>query len=161
MAAKEIVAGVVPRIREDGIPLCWTRGGLAVTDLHTEFQDPAWSARGQYRALLQFIMNWNNWADSEDRAAMLDGSPPEGMPDDQKARIAAVVHCLCERDGYPIPDWVHGHRARRGGVFLTHDLKLGNRPFWPSVYTRHIRGATPATARRYRVWFDAKTLDKA
>ena len=140
---------------------CWTRGGLTVTSLAEEFADPGWEARGKYRALLQFIMNWNNWTSREDRDAMLDGPPPDEMPEDEKARIAAVVHCLCERDNHPIPEWVHSVRARRrGGVFLVNDWHLRNWVGRTTAFGRLVRRRTPATARQYRVWFEAETLSK-
>ncbi len=140
---------------------CWTRGGLTVTSLAEEFADPGWEARGKYRALLQFIMNWNNWPGKEDCDAMLDGPPPNGMHEDERARIAAVVHCLCERDNHPVPQWVHGVRARRrGGVFLVNEIFLRNRIGWPSPFGKMLKKRTPATAHQYQVWFEAETLNK-
>ena len=41
----------------------WAAGrGAAVRSVayKKEFNDPGWAPRGQYRALKQFIMNWNN-----------------------------------------------------------------------------------------------------
>ena len=145
----------------DGIPKCWTRGGLTVTGLVDEFADPAWAARGKYRALLQFIMNWNNWPDPDDRNAMLDGPPSDELTEEEKARIAAVVKCLCERDGYPVPEWVHGARARkRGGVMLVLDQHYRNRFGIADGFYRVVRRETPKPARRHRVWFEPETLDK-
>ena len=141
------------------VPRCWTRNGLTVTSLQREFNDLRWKPRGQFRALKQFIMNWNNWPSREDRAAMLDGPPPDDMPTEQQARIAAVVHCLCERDGHPIPDWVHDKRApRRGGVLLISDRHYRNKYGYVDGFTRLVKRATPRTARSYRVFFEAEML---
>ena len=142
------------------LPACWTRGGLTVTSLHEEFSDPAWEPRGKYRALKQFIMNWNNWPSPQDRSAMLDGPPPDDMPEDEQARIAAVVHCLCDRDGHPLPDWVRSKRARRrGGVSLIRDQHYRSRVGLVDGYDRLVRRETPMIARRYRVWFLPETLE--
>ena len=142
------------------VPVCWTRGGLTVTSLLDEFNDPGWEPRGKYRVLKQFIMNWNNWSSQEDRSAMLDGPPPAEMSEDEQARIAAVVHCLCERDGHPPPDWVRGKRARhRGGVLLFLDHHYRNRLGIVDGYDRLIKRDTPEIARRYRVWFLPESLE--
>ena len=140
------------------IPVCWTRGGLTVTSLLAEFRDPGWEPRGKYRSLKQFIMNWNNWPSPKDRAAMLDGPPSDEMTEDEQARIAAVVHCLCERDSHPVPEWVHGKRARRrGGALLFGDQCSGLLGL--DGYGRLIKRDTPARARSHRVWFLPETLE--
>jgi len=142
------------------LPVCWTRGGLSVMSLQREFDDPAWEPRGKYRALKQFIMNWNNWPSYEDRAVMLDGPPPAEMPEEEQARIAAVVHCLCERDGHPMPDWVHSKKAkRRGGVSLILDKHYRNRFGFADGFDRLVKRETPRAARVHRVWFLAETLE--
>ena len=144
----------------EDLPACWTRGGLTVTSLREEFSDPAWEPRGKYRALKQFIMNWNNWPSQEDRSAMLDGPPPDDMPEDEQARIAAVVHCLCDRDGHPLPDWVKTKRARRrGGVSLIRDQHHRSRVGTVAGYDRLVKRETPKIAWRYRVWFLPETLE--
>ena len=153
-SAGEAPIGPKPRIREDGLPLCWTRGGLSVTTLADEFADPAWVKRGKYRSLLQFIMNWNNWPDEADRSAMLDGPPPDSLTMDEKARIAAVVHCLCDRDGWPIPEWVHELKARRRGVSLIRDTYMSR------SYMRHIRRRAHRIAKMHRVWLEPGSLSK-
>ena len=107
-------------------------------------------------------MNWNGWPDPEDRAAMLDGPPSDTLTEDEKARIAAVVHALCERDGHPLPEWATGHRAaRRGGIRLTADRPYRDRWRRPTAHSRRVKRRTPPAARTHRVWFDAATLDKA
>ena len=141
---------------------CWARGGCTVRGLQREFNDPGWALRGQYRVLKQFIMNWNNWPSPEDRSAMLDGPPPSEMPMAQQARIAAVVRCLCERDGHPVPAWVHTRRASRrgGGVRLTSDRRLKTKRLRPcSGFAKILRQQTPPPARRHRVWFEADLLE--
>ena len=137
----------------------WARGGLTVTGLHREFADPGWRHRGKYRALKQFIMNWNNWPSYEDRAAMLDGPPHKSMSRDEKARVAAVVRCLCQRDGHPIPKWVRRARPSRLGVALVDDLPIrSSRLGTLSPFARSVRDETPKPAAAYRVWFEPATL---
>jgi len=159
-AAAPSVEVAAPGDTPRDVPVCWTRGGLTVTSLRDEFNAPDWEPRGQFRALKQFVMNWNNWPSQSDRAAMLDGPPPDDMPIEQRARIAAVVHCLCERDGHPIPDWVADKRApRRGGVLLIADRHYRNRYGYADGFTRLVKRATPRTARGHRVFFEAALLD--
>ena len=93
---------------------------------------------------------------------MLDGPPPLVMPMDQQARIAAVVRCLCERDGHPVPKWVHTKRASRrgGGVRLLSDRRLKPNRFQAhSEFAELLRRQTPLSARRHRVWFEAGLLE--
>ena len=142
-------------------PACWTRGGLTVTTLEREFNDPGWVARGQYRSLIQFVMNWNAWPSTFDRYAMLDGAPSESMPQDQRARIAAVIHCLCERDAFLVPDWVPGVVARqRGGVSLVREEQLCNSWGFPTKEMRRVKRSTPRPARGHRVWFEPEILGR-
>ena len=149
-------------LEELDVPRCWTRGGLTVSSLAAEFADPSWAGRGKYRALLQFIMNWNNWPSSADRMAMLDGPPGKGLSLDERARVAAVVECLCERDGIPVPDWVNGVRARGSGVMLVDDdgYREWGRFGLADGFSRIVRRRTPTEARRHRVWFEPETLEK-
>lgn len=143
------------------LPACWTRGGLTVASLQREFNDPGWAARGQYRALIQFAMNWNAWPSTFDRYAMIDSEPPDSMPMDQRARIAALVHCLCERDHFIVPDWTEGVRARRrGGVLLIDDARTCNMFGCLTDTARQVKRVTPEAALRYRVWFEPEILDR-
>jgi hypothetical protein len=50
------------------------------------------------------IQDWNNQPES--RESMLAGGLPKGAGAVTAAKIAAVVHALCQRDGHPLPDWV-------------------------------------------------------
>lgn len=138
----------------------WARGGLTVTGLLKEFRDPGWAVRGQYRALKQFIMNWNNWPARADRAAMLDGPPPRDMTRDEKARIAAVVRCLCERDNHPLPGWVRRTRpaSKPGVMLISVEPVLRDTPA-ADAFGRIVMRDTPEAARRYRVWFEAEMLE--
>lgn len=138
----------------------WARGGLTVKKLQREFADPAWRHRGRYRAIKQFIMNWNNWPSREDRAAMLDGPPPKNAPLSEKARIAAVVHCLCERDRHPLPRWVRRFRGRCDGVMLlSEDRTVVDASSPVSRFEEIVRAETPAVAQSYGVWFEASLLN--
>ena len=82
---------------------------------------------------------------------MLDGPPDEKLAEEERARIAAVVGCLCERDGYPVPEWVYGVKARkRGGVMLVVDEHYRNRFGMAGGFYRIVRRETPKLACRHR-----------
>ena len=61
--------------------------------------------RYEWQALAQFIKDWNGL--SRYREAMLLQPTSGSSGDPQLAYIAATVHALCLRDGWPVPDWVH------------------------------------------------------
>lgn len=62
-----------------------------------------------YGPLVQFIKDWNNCPES--RELMLAGGLPENTDAVAAAKIAAVVHALCQRDGHPLPPWVWSARS--------------------------------------------------
>ena len=64
----------------------------------------AHNMRYEWQALAQFVKDWN--ASPHHRHFMLS-KPIQGPSGDPTlAYIAATVHSLCLRDGWPIPDWV-------------------------------------------------------
>ncbi|MCY3806406.1 MAG: hypothetical protein OXG91_07940 [bacterium] len=103
-----------------------------------------------YLPLVQFIKDWNRmpWC----RGAMLDGPPPERTDPEVAAKIAAVVHALCDVDGEPVPDWVPAAVASR-------DVPLVPRLNLESEFGRRLRATAVAACRHHRVWFSAELLD--
>lgn len=83
--------------------------------------------RGEWQALRQFIKDWNGLPGK--REQMLS-APLEGDPADPKlAYIAAVVHSLCLRDNWEVPDWVDGFVSETlfTGRFSPEEWKSGER----------------------------------
>ena len=101
--------------------------------------------------LLQYIMDWNHFP--EDRKMMLSGFLPADCPTDHAAAIAAVIHALCDRDGYDLPKCLEGIKAKSD---ITISLSPVNTP-----YTRKVRDRAPAICFEHRVFFDEDMLNKA
>lgn len=101
--------------------------------------------------LLQYIMDWNHFP--EDRKMMLSGSLPDDCPTDHAAAIAAVIHALCDRDGYDFPKCLEGIKAKDD---ITISLSPVNTP-----YTRKVRDRAPTICFEHRVFFDEDMLNKA
>ncbi len=68
------------------------------------------------------------------------------------ARIAAVVHALCDRDGVPVPDWVWKHRSRRP-VGVVASLDPG------SQWGRLVLADAPKACAYHGVWFDQSMIE--
>ena len=82
---------------------------------------------------------------------MLAGGLPEGTDATAAARIAAVVHALCERDGHPLPHWVPSARSP-AEVALVPDVDLD------SPYGQRLRRTAPGVCRYHRVYFSVVDL---
>ena len=67
------------------------------------------------------------------------------------AKIAAVVHALCDRDGIAVPEWVY--RCR-----LDPEIILWNVPF-DSAFATRVRASAPRVCAAHGVWFSADLLD--
>ena len=78
---------------------------LTVPALAAEMVDPSW--RHADRPLVQFVMDWRRFPDQ--RRRVLAEEPPTGTDHVVAAKMAAVLHALCERDGLSAPGWVHRH----------------------------------------------------
>lgn len=120
---------------------------LTVPALAAEMLDPSW--RHADRPLVQFVMDWRRFPDQ--RPIMLAEDPPAGIDRVIAAKMAAVLHALCERDGLTAPGWVHRHRLDPGiGLF---GVPLDS-PFGDT-----IRRRAPRVCAAHGVWFGADMLD--
>ena len=102
-----------------------------------------------YWPVVQLIKDWNNQPES--RAPMLAGGLPEGTDATVAAKIAAVVHALCQRDGHPPPKWVASARSPVD-VALVPDVDL------ESPYGRRLRRDAPGVCHHHRVYFSVVDL---
>ena len=123
------------------------RAFLTVSDLPGLMSRP--SVRGADRPLIQFVMDWR-WR-TKDRMNMVADPPPPDTDEVTAAKIAAVVHALCDRDGFKIPAWVGEHR-------LTHDVALFDVRM-DSPYGQWVRQQAPAVCAQHRVYFEADMLN--
>ncbi len=101
------------------------------------------------RILLQFIKCWNRWPQHREGMLVTSG-PLHGDPFDIAA-ICAVVHTLCERDGFDIPPWVEGTGISPPKTISGRDIK--------SSFTRYVVSRSPALCETYGVFFERETLD--
>ena len=102
-----------------------------------------------YWPVVQLIKDWNNQPES--RARMLSGGLPEGTDATVAAKIAAVVHALCQRDSHPLPAWVLSARSPVE-VALVPDVDLA------SPYGRRLRDNAPGVCAYHRVYFSVVDL---
>ena len=102
-----------------------------------------------YWPVVQLIKDWNNQPES--RAQMLSGGLPEGTDATVAAKIAAVVHALCQRDSHPLPAWVLSARSPVE-VALVPAVDL------ESPYGQRLRDDAPGVCRYHRVYFSVVDL---
>ena len=69
-----------------------------------------------YPPVIQLIKDWNYLPPC--RSAMISEAPPAGMDPVTAAKIAVVVHALCDRDGHAVPGWVRRARARQEATLM-------------------------------------------
>jgi len=123
---------------------------------------PEWIARddgrGRIVAVRQFAKDWAA-SDALRREQMIADAPRRwrwwhrvGPRRFDIAKISAVVHGLCDRDGVELPEWVRRHRASRP-VPLT-DGRLKATP-----WTTQLMAQAPSACAAHNVWFDAASLD--
>ena len=102
-----------------------------------------------YGPLVQFIKDWNNCPES--RELMLAGGLPEDTDAVSAAKIAAVVHALCQRDDHPLPAWVLSARSPVE-VALVPIVDL------ESPYGQRLRSDAPGVCHCHRVYFSVVDL---
>lgn len=118
---------------------------MVVGELPAEMATPG---RGSgYLPVMQFIKDWNNQPES--RARMLAGGLPADT--DTAARVAAVVHALCERDDHPLPGWT-------ATAVASQDVALVGAVDLTTPYGRDVRASAPEACRYHHVYFSTKTL---
>ncbi|WP_419944392.1 hypothetical protein [Candidatus Poriferisodalis sp.] len=113
--------------------------------------------RGRVSGIRQFI---KDWAAAGDRRVEMIASAPTAHQRWHRftrrrfdlARIAAVVHALCDRDGVAIPTWVMQHRAGRA-------MCLNDRSMTDSKWDSHMREISPEACATHNVWFAPVDLD--
>ena len=138
--------GVAGRRRRAG-PLL-ARPYMVLSDLPAAMAEPGGRGAG-YWPVIQLVKDWNNQPES--RELMMAGGLPAGTDTVIAAKVAAVVHALCQRDGHPIPAWVHSARSPND-VALVPDVDL------QSPYGQRLRQNAPGVCRYHRVWFSLVTL---
>ena len=102
-----------------------------------------------YLPVVQLIKDWNNQPES--RQLMLAGGLPPGTDPTAAAKVAAVVHALCQRDGHPLPQWVPAARSPID-VALVPDVDLA------SPYGQRLRRDAPGVCHYHRVYFSVVDL---
>ena len=123
---------------------------------------PEWIARGDGRgrvvAVRQFVKDWAA-SDGLRRERMIVDAPRRwrwwhrvGPRRFDIAKIAAVVHGLCDRDGVELPGWVRRHRASRPVLLTEGRLKA-------TPWTTQLMAHAPAVCAAHNVWFDAASLE--
>ena len=114
--------------------------------------------RGRVVALRELVKRWACFP--EQRAAMIAEAPRRHrfydrwftVRRDDLARIAAVVHAVCDRDAVPVPGWVSKHRARRPiGIVASLDPH--------SEYGRAVLADAPEACAEHQVWFDQTMIE--
>ena len=142
-------------IVERGAPVRGPRPVLRAVDL------PALLARddgrGRIVALRELVKRWA--CDPEQRPQMIAQAPKRyGFYDRftarrwDLARVAAVVHALCDRDGVPVPGWVWRHRCRHPiGVVASLDPS--------SRWGRAVLADAPDACAYHDVWFDQTMIE--
>jgi hypothetical protein len=102
----------------------------------------------RFRPVVQFIKDWNGVPNR--RLDMLCGgvAPQGGLHD--LAVIAAVVHGLCVRDGFAVPEWVSSHQ-------LAEPMTLSGRTL-DTDWGRWVASQAPAVCAVHGVYFEAATL---
>ena len=123
---------------------------------------PEWIARddgrGRVVAVRQFVKDWAV-SDALRREQMITDAPRRwrwwhrvGPRRFDIAKISAVVHSLCDRDGVELPGWVRRHRASRPVPLTDGSLKA-------TPWTTHLMAQAPPACAAHNVWFDARSLD--
>ena len=138
--------GVAERQRRSA-PLL-DRPYMVLGDLPAAMAEPGGRGAGCW-PVIQLIKDWNN--QTESRELMLAGGLPEGTDAVTAAKIATVVHALCERDGHPLPAWVHSARS-------TSDVALVPEVDLESPHGQRLRQHAPGVCRYHRVYFSLVTL---
>ena len=114
--------------------------------------------RGRVVAVRQFVKDWAA-SDNSRRATMISEEPQRyrywhrfAERRFDIAKIASVVHGLCDRDGMPVPAWVMRHRSPR-------PIALTGTRLPQSKWAEWLREAAPSVCAFHDVWFVPTMLD--
>ena len=122
---------------------------------------PRWMARNDGRGrIVELVQLCKDWAHFPGLREAMIATPPRrrrwyhrfGPRRHDLARIAAVVHALCDRDGHPVPDWVHQHRSDQ-------PLFFDGSPMCDSDYARRLRATAPRVCHYHNVFFDHASIE--
>ena len=102
------------------------------------------------RLVMQFIADWNNFSSKRD--FMLSGDLSEDHDENYGAVIAAVIHALCDRDGYSVPECLE-HRKAETDILISLDRA-------DSEYGQRICEEAVDACWQRRVFFTPDTLDR-
>lgn len=119
---------------------------MTVRRLAAELVDPAWPID---RPLVQFVMDWRRYP--EQRDAVLALPPPEATSEVVAAKMATVVHALCDRDAVAAPEWVHRCRLDPGIALFGVRLDSG--------FGDVVRKRSPDVCAAHGVFFGADLLE--
>ena len=116
-----------------------------------------WDGRGSMTVLIQLAKDWACFPSLREATIV---EPPKRRRWHHRftprkrdlARIAAVVHALCDRDGHPVPDWVWEHRSAKA-------IYIDSRPVEDGAWDQHIRRIAPAACAYHNVWFDPRDIE--
>ena len=115
--------------------------------------------RGGVVELRELVKRWA--CSPDEREAMIAAPPRRHRRLDRfmrrrwdVARVAAVVHALCDRDGVAVPGWVWRHRSPRPeGITPLMDLRSG--------WAQRVLVDAPAACAYHNVWFDSSMIQSA
>ena len=125
------------------------------------YQIPRWMAkddgRGRVVELREMCKQWA-LTDNAHRATMVNTAPRRWRwwhrftaRRHDLARIAAVVHALCDRDGVDVPDWVWKHRCGRP-IGLVASVN-------PETQWMRSIVDPPVACAYHQVWFDPASIE--
>ena len=122
---------------------------------------PRWMSRNDGRGrCVELIQLAKDWARMPSLREAMIAEPPRPWRwwhrwtprRNDLARIAAVVHALCDRDTHPVPAWVWEHRSSR-------PIYIDCYGVGDDDYDRHIRRVAPDACAYHDVWFDPPSIE--
>ena len=128
----------------------------------TAAEIPKWIAkddgRGRIVELRELVKCWTVWPDARAQMIMV---PPRRLRGYHRftarqydlAKIAAVVHALCDRDNVAIPWWVFRHQAKRDVMLSSIMERQESEDIFDNPYVEILRSEAPAVCYYHRVWF--------
>lgn len=128
----------------------YKKDAMSVHDLSVELVNPAWHDRGCDRAIVQYIMDWNS-RPIHKRLEMLKGTPHPDVGLLNHAKVASVIHGLCQRDGLELPKWAEECKAEEPYALFNCSLA--------GHYGNMIKSTAPSVCEIHNVWYPADMLE--